>query len=44
MLRDWVAKGADSEFALSPDEVVARSRPRTSERPLAGIPQGRALA
>jgi len=27
-LRDWVAKGADSEFALSPDEVVERSRPR----------------
>jgi len=28
MLRDWVEKGADSEYALSPDEVVARSRPR----------------
>jgi hypothetical protein len=27
-VRDWVAKGADSEFALSPAEVVARSRPR----------------
>lgn len=27
-LRDWVEKGADSEFALSPDEVVERSRPR----------------
>lgn len=27
-IRDWVAKGAESEFALSPDEVVARSRPR----------------
>ena len=27
-LRDWVAKGADSEFALSPEEVVERSRPR----------------
>lgn len=24
-LRDWVEKGAQSEFALSPDEVVARS-------------------
>ena len=24
-LRDWVEKGADSEFALSPEEVVARS-------------------
>ncbi len=23
-LRDWVAKGADSEFALTPEEVVAR--------------------
>jgi len=30
-LRDWVAKGADSEFALSPDEVIARSRPRNAE-------------
>ena len=28
MVRDWVAKGADSEFALSPAEVIARSRPR----------------
>lgn len=27
-LRDWVANGADSQFALSPDEVVERSRPR----------------
>ena len=27
-LRDWVAHGAASRFALSPDEVVARSRPR----------------
>jgi hypothetical protein len=27
-LRDWVANGAESEFALPPDEVVARSRPR----------------
>jgi hypothetical protein len=25
---DWVAKGAASEFALSPGEVVARSQPR----------------
>ena len=30
-LRDWVAKGPDSEFALSPEEVVARSRPRSAE-------------
>ena len=27
-IRDWVEKGAASEFALSPDEVVARSQPR----------------
>ena len=27
-LRDWVEHGAASRFALSPDEVVARSRPR----------------
>ena len=27
-LRDWVARGAASRFALSPEEVVARSRPR----------------
>lgn len=27
-LRDWVEHGAKSRFALSPDEVVARSRPR----------------
>jgi len=25
---DWVAEGAASRFAMSPDEVVARSRPR----------------
>lgn len=30
-LRDWVANGAASRFALSPDEVVARSRPRTAD-------------
>jgi len=30
-LRDWVAKGTDSEFALSPEEVVSRSRPRSAE-------------
>jgi hypothetical protein len=30
-IRDWVAKGADSEHSLSPDEVVARSRPRSIE-------------
>ena len=27
-IRDWVAKGADSTYALSPSEVVARSQPR----------------
>ena len=30
-LRDWVANGADSPFALAPDEVVARSQPRPVE-------------
>jgi hypothetical protein len=34
-LRDWVAKGADSRFALSPDEVIERSRPRPVEESLA---------
>ena len=28
MLRDWAALGADSRYVLTPDEVVARSRPR----------------
>lgn len=27
-IRDWAAKGADSEFALTPDEVIERSNPR----------------
>lgn len=27
-LRDWVARGAKSRFALAPDEVLRRSRPR----------------
>ena len=31
-LRDWAAKGADSQYALSPDEVVERSRPMPPER------------
>ena len=35
MLRDWVANGARSEYALSPDEVVRRSRPRPAEEALA---------
>lgn len=30
-LRDWAAKGRESSYALSPDEVVARSRPRPKE-------------
>jgi hypothetical protein len=29
-IRDWASKGADSEFALGPDEVVARSQPRSA--------------
>jgi len=33
-LRDWVDKGAASRFALSPDEVVARSRPRDNAKAL----------
>jgi hypothetical protein len=28
---DWVAKGADSPFALGPDEVITRSQPRPME-------------
>lgn len=31
MVRDWVDKGRDSRYAFGPDEVVARSRPRTRE-------------
>lgn len=27
-VRDWVALGADSRFALAPDDVLARSKPR----------------
>lgn len=33
-LRNWVNKGSDSEFALSPEEVVARSRPRNADQAL----------
>ena len=33
-LRDWVDKGAASRFALSPDEVVKRSRPRDADKAL----------
>ena len=31
-LRDWVAHGASSRFALSPQEVLERSRPRPVEQ------------
>jgi hypothetical protein len=31
-LRDWVARGAESPFALSPEDVVARSAPRNADR------------
>ncbi len=30
-LRDWVGKGAESQFALSPGKVVERSRPRSTD-------------
>jgi hypothetical protein len=30
-LRDWVANGEDSLYALAPEEVVARSQPRPRE-------------
>ena len=30
-LRDWVEKGAASRFALSPEAVIARSRPRNAD-------------
>jgi len=33
-LRDWVEKGAESEFALPPEEVIARSRPRSADMAL----------
>lgn len=34
-LRDWVARGPESSYALAPGEVVARSRPRPFEEALA---------
>jgi hypothetical protein len=34
-LRDWVANGADSRYALTPEEVVERSRPRPFEASVA---------
>jgi tetratricopeptide (TPR) repeat protein len=30
-LRDWVGRGSESRYALSPDEVLRRSRPRSIE-------------
>ena len=51
-IRDWAAKGADSEFALTPDEVVApvtaaierrvggRRTVRARQPPVAGGPDG----
>lgn len=30
-IHDWVERGAGSEYALTPDEVVARARPRPAE-------------
>ena len=35
MVLDWVDKGAASEFVMSPDQVVARSRPRSPDLALA---------
>jgi tetratricopeptide (TPR) repeat protein len=29
MVRDWVERGAQSQYAMSPDDAVARSRPRS---------------
>lgn len=29
MVRDWAARGSESRFALTPDEVVRRSHPRS---------------
>ena len=34
-LRDWVANGAGSRFALTPEEVVQRSRPRPQAEAMA---------
>jgi hypothetical protein len=34
-VRDWVANGADSAFAMTPDVVLAASRPRPAEHSLA---------
>ncbi len=34
-LRDWVSRGKDSPYALSPDDIIDRSRPRPVEESLA---------
>jgi hypothetical protein len=34
-VRDWVAKGTASDYVLTPDEVIERSRPRPREFGLA---------
>jgi len=34
-LRDWIEKGAASEYALAPEEVVRRSQPRDADAALA---------
>jgi len=31
-IRDWVAKGADSEYALTPEEVMAQMKPRNDDQ------------
>lgn len=33
-LQDWIEKGEDSQFALDPDKVVARSAPRDADNAL----------
>jgi len=35
MLEDWVQRGAASRYALTPDEVIRRSAPRTGDEALA---------
>lgn len=34
-VRDWVEKGAESEYALTPEEVAEQIRPRTNDQALA---------
>lgn len=33
-LRDWVEQGGESRYALEPDQVIARSKPRDDDRAL----------